>query len=92
MTNAAEPFRQHVEQEATDELIGVERHHLGLVVGAIILPTEADPTVLAGEKPIVCDRDAMGVAPQILEHLLWPGEGTLGIDDPCDRRRRMDVT
>jgi hypothetical protein len=34
MTDAAEPFRQHVEQEAADELVSIERHHLGLVVRA----------------------------------------------------------
>ena len=84
VTDAAEPFRQHVEQEATNELVSVERHHLGLVVGAIILPAEADATVLAGEEPAVGDRDAMGVASQIVEHLLRPAEGALGIDDPFD--------
>jgi len=36
VTNAAESFRQHVEQETTDELINLERHHFGLVVGAIV--------------------------------------------------------
>jgi len=79
VTDAAETSRQDVEQEATDELINLERHHLGLVVGAIIFPAEADATVLAGEEPAVGDRDAMGVAPQIFQHLLRASEGALGI-------------
>ena len=40
--------------------------------------------MLTGEEPAVGDRDAMGVAPEIGQNLLWPGEGTLGIDDPFD--------
>ena len=47
VTDAAKALRQGVEQEATDELVGVERHRLGLAVGAIILPSEADLAVLA---------------------------------------------
>ncbi len=31
VTDAAEPFRQHVEQETTNELIGGQRHHFGRV-------------------------------------------------------------
>jgi len=94
VTDAAEPFRQYVEQETTDELISVERHHLGLVFRAIILPTKTDATVLTGEEPTVGDRDAMRVAPQILQHLLRPAEGAFGIYDPSDRKaqeRRMNM-
>ena len=36
---------ENVEQEAPDELFGVERHHLALVVVTIVLPEEADPAV-----------------------------------------------
>src|SRR5438270_594492 len=76
VTDATEPFRQHVEQKAADELIYLERHHLGVVVGAIILPTEPDATALASEEPTVSDRDTMGVAPEIFEDLLRATEGT----------------
>jgi hypothetical protein len=50
MPNAAEATRQHMKQEATNELVSVERHHLGFVVGTIILPAEANAAVLAGEE------------------------------------------
>ena len=62
MTDAAEPFRQHVEQEATNKLVGGERHHLGPVVRAIVFPTKSDTAVLAVEKPAIGNRDAMGVS------------------------------
>lgn len=91
VTNTAESFRQHVEQEATDELVSVECHHLGLVVGAIILPAEADATILAGKEPTVGDRHAMSVAPQILEYLLRPCEGPLGVHDPFDIAQRPEM-
>ena len=91
MTDAAEALRQHVEQEATNELVRVERHHLALVVGAIILPAKADTTVLAGEEPAVGDGDAMGVAAEIVEHLLRSAEWAFGIDDPFDIAQRRQI-
>lgn len=84
MTDAAEPLRQYVEQKATHELLSIERHHFGFVAGAIILPPEANTAVLTGKEPAVGDRNAMGVAPEIGENLLWPAEGTLGVDDPFE--------
>ena len=89
--DAAEPFWQDVEQEATDELISIERHHLGLAVRPIILPTKVDATVLAVEEPTIGDRDAMGVAPQIFQHLLWSAEGALGVDVPFDMAQRIEM-
>lgn len=91
VTDAAEPFRQYVEQETTDELISVERHHLGLVFRAIILPTKTDATVLTGEEPTVGDRDTMRIAPQIMQYLLGPTEGALGINNPIDVAQRLKM-
>jgi hypothetical protein len=73
-----------VEQEATDELVCIERHHLALVVGAIILPAEA--AILAGEQTAVADCDAMGVAAEIVED-----ERALGVDDPFDIAERRQI-
>ena len=84
MTDAAEPLRQYVEQKATDELLNLERHHFRFVAGAIILPPEADTTMLTGKEPAVGDRNAMGVTPEMRQNLLWSAEGTLGVDDPFD--------
>src|SRR5215475_11986522 len=84
VTDATEAVWQGVEQEATDEFAGIERHHLALVVGAIIFPAEADAAILAGEQTAVADCDAMGVAAEIVEDLLRSGERAFGIDDPFD--------
>jgi hypothetical protein len=39
---AAEALRQNMEQKATDELVGVECHHFGFVVGAKVLAQAQD--------------------------------------------------
>ena len=42
VADAVKAVRQGVQQEAADELVGVERHDLRLAVVAIILPAEGD--------------------------------------------------
>ena len=59
-----------------------KRHRLLLVVVAIVLPAETDLTVLDVEQAIVGDGDAVGIAADVVEHLLGSGERALGIDHP----------
>ncbi|MGY3621772.1 hypothetical protein ACVJGD_007968 [Bradyrhizobium sp. USDA 10063] len=91
VTDTAEAFQQNVKQEATDKLIGFERHDFGLVLVAIVLPTEANMAIRAGQQTAVGDRDTMGVAPEIGENLLRPGERPLGVDDPFDLAQGGEV-
>ena len=91
VADAMEAVRQDVQQEAADELVGVERHHLGLAVVAIVLPAEADLAVVEADQPAVGDGDAMGVAAEIGQHLLGPAEGRLGIDDPVDAAQSVEA-
>ena len=69
VANAAEALGQDVREKAAHELVGVQRHRLGLVLGAIILPSKADAAILAIEKTAVGDGDAMRVATEIIEDL-----------------------
>ena len=71
-------------QEATDELVGGERHHLGLAVLTIVLPGEADSAIVEPEQTAVGDGNAVSVAPEIAEYLLGSGEWGFGEDDPVD--------
>ena len=64
-----EAVRQGVQQEAADELVGIEGHHLGLAVRSVVLPGEADLAVGERDQPAVGDGDAMGVAAEIGQHL-----------------------
>ncbi len=84
IANAMKAVRQGMQKKAADELVGIERHHLGLAVLPIILPGEADLVVGERDQPAVGDGNAVGVAAEIGQHLFGTTERWLGIDDPFD--------
>ena len=84
VANAHEAARHHVQQKASQEFVGVERHDLHAVVVGVVLPAESDAAVAVIDEPIIRERDAVGVATEVVEHLLGTGEGPLGIHDPVD--------
>ena len=69
VADAMEPAGQHMDQEAADELVDVERHKLvtSLALGPVILPFEGHALAVDGDEPAVGDGDAMGVAGQVGE-------------------------
>src|SRR5271156_651234 len=87
LANAMEAIRQGVQQEAADELVGVQPHGLDGAAVAIILPGKSDMVVLAGLDAAVGDGDAMGVAAEIGENLRGAAERLLAIYDPIDAPR-----
>jgi len=67
VADAVEALGQDVDEEAADELVCCERHHL-VAIGAldpIVLVLEADSVFVERDQPAVGDGDAMGVAGQI---------------------------
>ncbi len=94
MTDTVEALRQDVEQEATDELVGAERHGALAVdtVASIILVAEGDAGLVERDEPAVRDGDAVGVARQICQHRFRPGKGRLGVDHPLLLAERGQVT
>ena len=52
----------------------------------VIFPFEADAGAIEGDDAGIGDGDAVGIAGEIGEHGIGAGEGTLGIDNPCDRK------
>ena len=82
MANADEAVGDDVEQEAAEELVDLELHDLDAVAVGIVAPAEADAALGEGDEPIVGERDPMGVATEVGEHVLGPGEGRLTVDDP----------
>src|ERR1700686_823437 len=86
VTDAVKPVRQHMDQEAADELVSRESHGLLTVVIAIILPSKADLAVVHGNQAIVGDGDTVGIAADIIENLFRASKRPLGKDHPCDRR------
>ena len=84
VANAHEAARHHMQQKASQEFVDVQRHDLAAVVVGVVLPAEADAAVVVIDEPIIRQRDAVGVPPEVVEHLLRTGEGPLRIHDPVD--------
>ncbi len=91
VADALEAVGQDMQQEASDELVRVEGHDLAATVVPVVLPAEGDGAVPDLGQAGVGDGDAVGVAAEVVEHLLWPAEGRLGIDDPVDAARRLQL-
>ena len=82
MADADEAPGQHVQQEASQELICGEGHDLLLAAVSVVLPAEGDVIPVEADEAMVGDGDAMGIAGEIVKHVLGSAEGRLGIDDP----------
>ncbi len=87
VADAGKSARQDVQQESADEFVRRERHGLLSVIVGVILPLEGDAPAVEGRQARIGDRRAMGVAGQILEHLLGAAKGWLGVDDPVGSDR-----
>ena len=82
VADAVETIGQGVQEKATNELIGIERHHLGFAILPIVLPGKAHLALGKRDQPTVGDGDAMRITAEISQHLFGPAEWRLGIDDP----------
>src|ERR1700723_870470 len=80
-----------MQQEAADELIGVERHQLGFLGSSIVFPAELHLRVVDVDQAAVGDRHPMGIAAEIVEHLLRAAEGSLRVDDPFYLTQRSQM-
>ncbi len=70
-----------MDEEASDELVGGERHGLVAVfaLGTVVLPPEGDLVLIEGDETGVGDGDPVGVTRQVGEHRGGSGEGRAGI-------------
>ena len=91
VTDAHEAVRQHVEQEAADELVCIQCHFFRLIVVTVIFPAESHLAVFNVEQAIIRNGYAMGVASQVVKHLLSPGERAFGVNDPFGLAKRPQV-
>ena len=76
------PSGKHVEQEAADELLGLQSHDLFAIAVFAISIAQGDFAVLDLEDTIVGERHAVGVAAEVVENGLWRAERLFGIDHP----------
>ena len=82
MPEAHEAAGQHMQQEASDKFVGVERHGLDTIALTTVAVGKADPPVTHVEDPVVRDGDAMRIAADIVQDVCRACKGRLGVDDP----------
>ncbi len=92
VADPVEALGQGVEQEAPDELVRRQRHRAVSrpPVMAIVLVAEGDAALVETDEAAVRDGDAVGVAGEIGEHRLGPGEGRLGVDTSASSAAARD--
>src|SRR3984957_10793882 len=92
ITDPLEAAGQDMDEEAADELVGIQCHRLLLAAATIILPLEANLAILDIKDTIVGNGDAVCIAADILQDLLRSGERALCIDRPFGLADRGQVT
>src|SRR6516164_8577995 len=92
VANALEPAGQNVQEESPDELICREGHGLLLIVVAIISPGEFHLAAFDVEDPMIGDGHPVGIAADVVDHLLWSGEGRFRVDDPFQVAHQIQMT
>lgn len=83
MTDAHEALRQDVKQEAADEFVGLKRQSLFSISIFSISVTQGDQAVLDVEDAVIGERDAVGVAAEVIEDGLRGAERLFRIDHPA---------
>src|SRR5215470_12901912 len=84
VTDAVKSVGQDVDQEAADELVGVERHQLvvGVAFGPVILPFEGHALAVEGDEPAIGNSTPVRVAGKVGEDSIRSAKRSLGIDHP----------
>ena len=77
-----------MQEEAAQELIQGYGHQFLLIVVRRVPPAKGDLAVGQRDQSMVGDGDAMGVAAEIVEHILGAAEGRLGVDHPVFAKQR----
>jgi len=77
-----EALRQHVQEEATQELYSQQRHRALLAAVSIVFPTEGNALTVECEEPVIGDSDPVRVSAQIAQDLLGTTEGRFGVNHP----------
>jgi len=71
-----------VQEEASQELIDRQGDEPLLVAVSGVAPAKGDVVVGKSNQPAVGNGDAMSVSAEIAQHVFWPAERALGVDDP----------
>ena len=77
-----EPGREHVEQEATYELDGIQGHPLLLIAVRRVPPAKGHLTVAHLQQAPIGNGDTMRVASEVLDQVFRTAKWGLGVDHP----------
>src|SRR6202140_4616437 len=92
VADALEARRNSVLQEAADKLFGRGGHHLLLLPVAVIFPLEGNLALFERQQAPVGNGHAMGIAAQVLQHVLRSAKGSLGVNPPVLLFQRSQIT
>jgi len=86
VSDTVESMWQDVDEEAADELVGIEGH--GFVSVSLFSPVifvfEGNAMITLGYQAVVGDGDAVSIAGEIVKYGLGSVEGTFGIEIPLE--------
>lgn len=77
-----------MQQESAQELVSDQCHLALLIAVRVILPAERSVSLRKGKQAVIGNRDAVRIASQIMQDMLWPTEWPLGIDHPVLSKQR----
>ena len=92
VANTVEPTRQNVEQKSPDELVRRKGHGFLLIVITVVSPTKFHLALFDVDEPMIGNGHPVGVAADIVHHLLGSGERWLGVDDPFHVSCQIEMT
>ena len=69
-----------------------EGHGLLLIVVAVISPGEFHFTAFDIDDPMIGDGHPVGVAADVVHHLLWSGEGRFRVNNPFQISHWLQMT
>jgi len=76
-----------MQQEPPQEFFHGQRHDPLLILVGGIAPPESNATLSEGNEPVIGNRDAMGVAAEIVQRMLGAAKWALGIDHPISTKQ-----
>ncbi len=82
VADAHKTARQQVQEEAAQELFDGQSHEPLLVAVSGVAPAKSYVALGESNQPAVGNGDAMSVSTEIAQHVFWPAERPLGVDDP----------
>ncbi len=82
VSKAHEAGGHDVEEKAAQKLLGAEFHHFGCAPRRVVGVAKAHDALADEDEAGIGNRHPMGVAAEILQHLLGATPGRFGGDDP----------